>query len=174
MAEHSFWAGQTSLLGHQHLCISSPALSPLEPRAQTTDLSQNLFQTLEEFRLELPPPCANACSCEREARWLTPDPAAGFASPGAPGCFYQMPRAAGSFLSLLIGSAPSTQRPPTSLTSAHGQRTALELTGFSASPSQGKPRLAPSCYFWLCFCLWDPLTFSNENKTAAAPAFGSL
>lgn len=135
MAERSFWAGQTSLLGHQHPCIDPPALSPLEPRAQTTDLSQNFFQTLEEFRLELPPPCANTCSCEREVWWLTLDPMAGFASPGAPGGFYRMPRAAGSFLSLLMGSAPSTQRPPAPLTSAHGQRMAPELTGFSASPA---------------------------------------
>lgn len=43
------------------------------------------------------------------------------------------------------------------------------------SLSQGKSCLAP-CYFWLCLCLWDPLTFSNENKTTegAALAFGLL
>lgn len=40
----------------------------------------------------------------------------------------------------------------------------MEPASLSASPSQGKPCLAP-CYFWLRFCLWDPLTFSNENKT---------
>lgn len=45
----------------------------------------------------------------------------------------------------------------------------------SAEPTSLSQGLAP-CYFWLCLCLWDPLTFSNENKTTegAALAFGSL
>lgn len=38
-----------------------------------------------------------------------------------------------------------------------------------SSLSQGKSCLAP-CYFWLCLCLWDPLTFSNENKTTEGAA----
>lgn len=53
--------------------------------------------------------------------------------------------------------------------------TPADLALEPASLSQGKSCLAP-CYFWLCLCLWDPLTFSNENKTTegAALAFGSL
>lgn len=77
----------------------------------------------------------------------------------------------------MTGSAHFTGCTSASLTSAHQSQTAVEPASLSASLSQGKTCSAPCCYFWLCFCLWDPLTFSSKKtnpQKAAALAFGLL